>query len=220
MVDILAVISHPDDETFGCGGTLALHAEKGDGVKVLCLTCNPNNRRKELQEACYVLGISEPLVLEVDEVKFSKTLIKYVADILVAEKPRIVITHTSFDYHSEHRVTHQVVKESIEWAAHMTTYENPWLVSRLLLMEVNTLIPSPDIYLDITKVMKKKMDAVQHYISQLSKFPWGYYKSFTEKKAELRGIQANCQNAEAFIEESIPKNSPFYLSKATSNLLR
>ena len=35
---ILAVMAHPDDETFGIGGTLALYTRKGVSVHVLCAT--------------------------------------------------------------------------------------------------------------------------------------------------------------------------------------
>ena len=35
---ILAVLAHPDDETFGLGGTLALYAQKGCDVYYLCAT--------------------------------------------------------------------------------------------------------------------------------------------------------------------------------------
>ena len=35
---LLAVLSHPDDETFGTGGTLALYASRGVDVHLLCAT--------------------------------------------------------------------------------------------------------------------------------------------------------------------------------------
>ncbi len=35
---LLAVLAHPDDETFGMGGTLALYAEKGCDVYLICAT--------------------------------------------------------------------------------------------------------------------------------------------------------------------------------------
>jgi LmbE family N-acetylglucosaminyl deacetylase len=35
---ILAVLAHPDDETFGMGGTLALYAQKGVSVHLICAT--------------------------------------------------------------------------------------------------------------------------------------------------------------------------------------
>ena len=35
---LLAVLAHPDDETFGIGGTLALYASKGVAVHLICTT--------------------------------------------------------------------------------------------------------------------------------------------------------------------------------------
>lgn len=216
MGGILAVVSHPDDETFGCGGTLALHA---GGSRVLCLTCSPRNRKGELEKACKALGLVEPIVFMKDDVVSSKALVKRVADAIVAERPRIVVTHLPFDYHADHKATYEVVKEAIEWAAHTTIYEKPCLVERLLLIEINTLIPSPHVLVDVSEVIAKKRAAVEAYKTQLAKFPWGYYQNFNEKKAELRGAQANCAYAEAFIEESLAKNGPFYEAKTTKNLL-
>ena len=36
---LLAVLAHPDDETFGMGGTLALYSRRGDNVYLVCATC-------------------------------------------------------------------------------------------------------------------------------------------------------------------------------------
>jgi N-acetyl-1-D-myo-inositol-2-amino-2-deoxy-alpha-D-glucopyranoside deacetylase len=35
---LLAVLAHPDDETFGMGGTLALYARRGAEVHLICAT--------------------------------------------------------------------------------------------------------------------------------------------------------------------------------------
>jgi len=75
MARILAVTAHPDDESFLFGGALALHARKGDSVRLLCLTDGQAGRtgglvgreglgafrREELRRACMVLGIGEPV---------------------------------------------------------------------------------------------------------------------------------------------------------------
>jgi LmbE family N-acetylglucosaminyl deacetylase len=216
MGGILAVVSHPDDETFGCGGTLALHAGE---AKVLCFTCNPRNRRSEIMKACKALGVAKPVVWEEDNVVQSQALVRRIADVIVAEKPRVVITHLPYDYHADHRAAYATVKEAIEWAAHTTTYEKPHLVERLLLMEINTLIPTPHVLVDVSSVMEEKRAAVEAYETQLAKFSWGYYEGLGEKKAELRGVQGNCGYAEAFAEEALPHNSPFYEAKATRSLL-
>ena len=35
---LLSVLAHPDDESFGMGGTLALYAEQGVEVHLICAT--------------------------------------------------------------------------------------------------------------------------------------------------------------------------------------
>ena len=39
---VLVVAPHPDDETLGVGGTLALHADRGDPVHALFVTTGVN----------------------------------------------------------------------------------------------------------------------------------------------------------------------------------
>lgn len=77
---LLAILAHPDDETFRCGGTLALLARRGVQVWVLCATrgeagdcgdppvCQPETlgaaREAELQYACVALEIESPILLD------------------------------------------------------------------------------------------------------------------------------------------------------------
>lgn len=216
---ILAIVSHPDDETFGCGGTLALHAAKADTVNVICLTCDPVERKEEIMAACEALGIPEPEVFMDQNISVDPNSIRRLSDWIVELNPRVVITHHNFDYHREHKLTYKLVKDAVEWAAHNTIYPNPCRVERLLLMEVNTLIPSPHVFIDVTPVIDKKKKAIQSYPTQLAKFPWGYYEKFNMKKSQLRGAQSNCEYAEAFLDEPLIKNSPFYDQKSTRSLL-
>ena len=218
MGNILAIISHPDDETFGCGGTLALHASKGHDVGVLCLTCSPSERRSELERAASILGVDEPIIFTEERLAGGHETIRRISDVIVERRPEVVLTHLPFDYHREHRLAHELVKEALEWAAHTTTYEEPWLVERLLLVEINTLIPTPQVLVDISDVYDLKAEAIEAYKSQVAKFDWRYYQRFDRRKAELRGVQGNCGFAEAFMEETLPRNSPFYANKTTRSL--
>lgn len=217
---MLAVVAHPDDETFGCGGTLALHAEMGHTVGVVSLTCSAEERRRELHEASKILGVDAPVVLDEERLAAENEVINRISDVIVSVQPEIVITHLPFDYHREHRLALELVKEAIEWAAHTTTYSDPWRVDRLLMMEVNTLIPTPHIIVDITGAFDRKMEAIQRYTTQLAKFPEDYYQRFNKLKAELRGVQGGCRYAEAFMEEPLTANSPFYEVKSTQSLFR
>ena len=146
---VMAIVSHPDDETFGCGGVLAKHAIAGIDCRVLCLTCDPVERKMEFLKATDVLGI-DSLIWMNEAVESSPDLIRELADVIDKERPKVVITHVPFDYHREHKACYELVKEAVEWAAHTTMYEDAWQVERLLLMEVNTLIPNPSVFVDIS----------------------------------------------------------------------
>ncbi len=77
---LLAVVAHPDDESFGMGGTLALYAEEGVDVHLICATRGeagevPANmldgqssiaelREKELNCAAKALGLAEVHLLD------------------------------------------------------------------------------------------------------------------------------------------------------------
>lgn len=76
---LLAIFAHPDDESYGAGGVMALAAAAGNPVWVLCVTngdqggrpgetgvdhsLDPEIRREELRCACREIGTSEPLFL-------------------------------------------------------------------------------------------------------------------------------------------------------------
>ena len=80
MRTLLAVLAHPDDETFRCGGMLALLTRQGVRVQVLTATrgqagscgdppvCRPESlgmvREAELCCACAALGLEPPILLD------------------------------------------------------------------------------------------------------------------------------------------------------------
>ena len=85
---ILAIFAHPDDETFGCGGTLALHAETGHRVGALSLTCSDAERGPELRRAAKALGIDEPIIFPEGSIAPTPELIRRVADVIV-DRPMV-----------------------------------------------------------------------------------------------------------------------------------
>ncbi|MFQ5873964.1 MAG: PIG-L family deacetylase, partial [Dehalococcoidia bacterium] len=76
---LMAVLAHPDDETFGCGGLLARYAAEEVRVVLICATrgevgeiSDPSLatvenlaqvRERELREACDILGVEEIIIL-------------------------------------------------------------------------------------------------------------------------------------------------------------
>ncbi len=77
---LLVAVAHPDDETFGMGGTMALFVERGWRVTIVCATrgeageisdpslATPETlgkvREQELRDACRVLGVDDVRFLD------------------------------------------------------------------------------------------------------------------------------------------------------------
>lgn len=62
MKKISVVFSHPDDESFATGGTIAKYVEAGYVVSLLCMT--KGEEGEELKKAANILGISSVTVLD------------------------------------------------------------------------------------------------------------------------------------------------------------
>jgi len=124
MATILAVLAHPDDETFICGGTLAKYAREGHKVILVCATKGEMGRRmgvpptatreniagireQELKDACSALGIHELRFLglrdKLLEIQPFDTLVETVLAHITNIKPDIIITfHETLGGHPDH----------------------------------------------------------------------------------------------------------------------
>jgi N-acetylglucosamine malate deacetylase 2 len=124
MSTILAVLAHPDDETFICGGTLAKYAHEGHHVVLVCATKGemgrrmgipptatresiPDIREQELKNACKALGIGDlrflgirDKLLEIQPIdKLAQMVLHHMHEI----KPDAVITfHEILGGHPDH----------------------------------------------------------------------------------------------------------------------
>ncbi len=113
MVDLLAIMAHPDDAELLCGGTLALAAANGQRVGVLDLTGgeagsygDPTVRGREAEAAARILGLTARRNAGLPDSALENTP---AARVVVAEKirelrPRTVVLHWPEGRHPDHRV--------------------------------------------------------------------------------------------------------------------
>jgi bacillithiol biosynthesis deacetylase BshB2 len=133
---VLVVLAHPDDETFGCGGTIAKLVREGAEVTYACGTRgemgrNMGNppfanretlrelRERELREACRILGIKELRLLGIwdktTEFRDREALADQIGAIIAEVGPTLVITsHPEHGGHPDHSAIGAATIRAIE----------------------------------------------------------------------------------------------------------
>lgn len=207
------IFAHPDDESLSSGGTIAKYVSSGYQVSALCLSSD-QERKIEYLKATEVLGVQDVEIYDFNDVENNEIEIKEkVIQYILKTTPETIITHIENDYHIDHRLTYNILREGIEWAAHETQFENPHLVSKLYTTETTILIPNPHVLVDITNFQSKKEEAIRCYKSQLYKGGEDFYLKFHNHRTLMRGAQASTKYAEAYLQIPLKKNSPFYTQK-------
>ncbi|MDC0969294.1 PIG-L family deacetylase [Alphaproteobacteria bacterium] len=203
---ILVVSPHPDDETLGVGGTIAKYSSEGHEVNVLTISGHlpPLYKREdyeitlsESRLAFKVLGVTKSVFLELPATmignipihELNSKILKIVDDF----KPHIVFCPYP-DRHVDHRLVFESVmvatrpvgiSRNIEIiAAYETLSETHWNAPHI---EPNFI---PNWVIDISKNIKKKMEALKCYQSQIPDFPGPRSIEAVEALAKFRGTQA------------------------------
>jgi len=224
---MLVIAAHPDDECLGAGGTIRRHVELGVPVSVLCLTGN-DERNAELNKACQTLGVADvhtsmrgdfdidwSLSHEIAQTilrtrpKIIITLSHEIAQTILRTRPKIIITHSAEDYNRNHKLCAQIVMEAVEWASHVTMFDDAHRVDRIYNMEINSLLSCPSIMVDISDCYETATQALKEHKSQISKAR-GFYANLYAARTSLRGVQAACDRAEAFGLSPLRHAGPFY----------
>lgn len=201
-MNILVLAPHPDDEAIGCGGTLRLHADRGDRITAVFLTSGelglehlPPEEAQRIREteaaaAGEILGIARLEFLRLPDWFLGEHLpatATHLGAILRAETPaRIYLPHPE-DNHPDHRATLPALREAL----HTTGTE-----AELFAYEVWTPLTRAEEIEDITMTMRAKLRAIRCYRSQLATFR---YDRAARGLAQYRGaLHARCPFAEAF----------------------
>jgi LmbE family N-acetylglucosaminyl deacetylase len=146
------------------------------------------------------------------------TLTNEVVGAILKSRPRIVITHHSQDYNRNHQQCARIVDESVEWASHTTIFDDAHRVEKILNMEINTLISRPNVHVDITDSYRAALAALKKHKSQIEKADT-FYEKLYDARTRLRGVQANCERAEAF-SITLPEHAgPFYRENSVDLLI-
>lgn len=206
---VLVVAPHPDDETLGCGGTLALLRRAACTVRVMVVTDGAAGdplryvddvvatRQAECRAALRRLDIDEVVFLAEPDGGCSvhaglrRTLAQAFADF----RPDWVFGPAPLDYHRDHVAVSLALAEA--WHRHGGS-------SRLFYYEIWSPLPVTHV-VDIGTVMELKRAATGDYALPLR---YGNYLGAIEGLSAYRGLflpqgaGAPASYAEGFLEES------------------
>jgi LmbE family N-acetylglucosaminyl deacetylase len=193
-VNVLVIAPHPDDESIGCGGTIAAHREKGDRVVAVFLTSGELGlkqlppaeawriREGEAAEAANVLGIAEVAFLRLPDWFVGDNMPEACAALrptLMAEMPKIVYVPHSLEWHPDHKASLLVLAAAYS----RLEVETPLIRA----YEVWTPLTEYDHVEDISTYIEQKVAAIRCYASQISEL---HYDRAIEGLNRYRGEMA------------------------------
>jgi LmbE family N-acetylglucosaminyl deacetylase len=172
METILVIAPHPDDESIGCGGSIALEAGAGRRVVVLFLTSGElgingmepaearATREHEAEDAAAVLGLARLEFARLPDYNVAADMDSargVIARMLDEERPTTIYVPHDGDQHPDH----SAAASALRLASHD---HDP---SIALGYEVWT--PVGDLFSarDVTNVMRTKLEAIRAHRSQL-----------------------------------------------------
>ena len=161
---ILVVAPHPDDESIGCGGLLALYGKQCDVVVVTdgdnrnVVSDIANIREKEFEKAVSFAGVQEYRCLRIPE-RHIKQYKSRIAEIEF-DKYNHVFVPNRFDEHKDHVDVYKVVKSLVRRKTKLYEYE------------VWSPLSKPNIFLDISELSEKKVQMIKFHKSQIKELDY------------------------------------------------
>lgn len=200
---VLVFAPHPDDETLGCGGTLALLQQNGCNVKVVFVTDGggagslPEGsiaiRQQEAKAALTALGIQDWLFMDEPDGSFRShpKFEHHVLEIMEQFQADWIFSPSVLDYHRDHVAIGQTLASL--WQRHKTA-------KRLFFYEIWSPVPATHV-VDISSVIELKRQAISHYQLPLAHCD---YLSASIGLAAYRGLylsgSGHSKFAEVFVE--------------------
>jgi LmbE family N-acetylglucosaminyl deacetylase len=216
MNKILVIAVHPDDETLGCGGTLLKHKANGDEIHWLIATdikesegygiSTIKKRNKEITKIEDLYGFTSVNKLDLSTTKVDtysvSVLVSKISSVIDRIKPDIIYLPFKGDVHSDHKYIFD--------AAYSCTkiFRHPF-IKKLYMMEtlsetefsLSTKEDSfvPNVFVDISEFMDKKIELMNIYESEIGKHPFPRSERNMRALATYRGAASGCDYAESFM---------------------
>ena len=214
----LIIVSHPDDEILGYGGTGFLERKRGTTIQpvILCGEVEARNKRPENKEflkdminANSILGFNKPILGNFPNLKMNIIphieIVQFIEKIILDLSPNNIFTHHPNDLNDDHV---QVSKACL--AASRIYQRNNSInnLNGLYFMEVLSSTEwsydngrkgfNPQVFVDIHQALEMKIKALSCYRNVMRKSPHPRSEEVLKALSLYRGAQIGFQFAEAF----------------------
>lgn len=215
MNKILVIAPHPDDELLGAGGMIIKNIKDGNEVYVCIITrgyppvfSDMGTKRNQADAvACHTsIGVKETIFLDFPSTQLETVSRFDLNDSLLKTVRRILPDEVYIPHYGDMQKDHRIVAEASMVAlrpkyfpqvkkvyAYETMSETGWGAPNVQ----NEFIPN--VWMDISDVLEKKLEALNYYTLQMSQFPDARSIEAIEALARYRGAQMHYHAAEAFM---------------------
>lgn len=204
---VVTIYPHPDDETFGKGGSIAMHVKKGDSVTVVCGTLGqmgrnmgkpffanretlPKIREQELKDAVSALGVKDLRLLGLRDktVEFEdpEYLVSLILPILQEVKATRIYTY--YPGHGVHPDHDALGEAAVMAASRLPEGERPVIYASAFSRNWREAVGPPDVEVDVSEGFEEKINAMRAHRSQSEarmKAMDDELKNHPERRAEL-----------------------------------
>lgn len=194
--NILAIGAHPDDIEFGCGGSLAKYSERGHSLYLLVMTggglgAPAETRMAEQQASRQILGAKEVFWggYQDTHLGLDVEMIKKIENVIGAVRPDFIFCSFPDDTHQDHRHLAQAVMSATRYIRNVLFFEGP-----------TTQNFNPQVYVDISDTLERKLEALRAHQSQVMKTNIENLSiiEMARSFANFRGSQGRVKFAEGF----------------------
>jgi LmbE family N-acetylglucosaminyl deacetylase len=215
MTRVLVFAAHPDDEVLGMGGTIAVHTDRGDDVRIVVVTDgsstqypdDADTRARKEQEALAAaaeLGVTDYVHLDLPDMRLD-TLPHVEVNGVVEQHVLEVSPDVVYTPHPDVNRDHRVLFDSVAVATRPTP-GHP--VSRVL-----TYAPTsstewtpaplnwfvPNWFADVTTTLERKVASFAHYETERREYPHPRSERAIRAAAAFYGASCGCEYAEPFV---------------------
>lgn len=217
MKKVMFIAVHPDDETLGCGGTILKHKAQGDEIYWLTITNATKDhpfhfsdefvimREQLVDKVALAYGFNETIKLDLPTQMLHsidlKDFVVAVDDVIKRIQPNVIYMPFRGDVHSDHRIAFDAIYSCTK-SFRKPFIEKIYMLEALSETEFSPAVPStsfvPNVYVDITEFMDKKMAIMTLYEKEVMPEPYPRSLSSIKALARVRGSRAGVMYAEAF----------------------